>query len=425
MSSIPLRNRPEERTPEAATSSTAPAWQCSHWLTCERLQKYPFVVLICYLAFIAIYLYKAVWFPHAYISPLAIDFLPFWSSSHLALQGHAADAYNVGVLTKVEHDAISHSVGILPWLYPPSFLLVVYPLALLPWKVAAMVFLGGTYMLFVRAIQAIVPGRQALLVAAAFPGAALVLVSGQNGLLTAALAALGLALLPRRPVVAGICLGILSVKPHLAVLIPLALLCSRSWRALAAFAVCAVSMLALSVLLFGTGTLTAFVHNAGMAAGYIETGRASLARIPTVFALAKLAHVPSALAYVAQGLSALLAAGAVCYAWSRESAYALRAGTLACATLLVSPYLFDYDLTWYGVVIAWYCKHAIDNGWKRGEREWLVLLWFAPLFGVLIIDQIKFQVMPLISLVTLGILIRRIASERAASSHVMAHEGTQ
>jgi hypothetical protein len=412
MKSISPHNPTVERTPSPPAVPASSGTRRQHWLNSERLRLYPVVALVCYVLFIVIYLYKAVWLPREYISPLAIDFLPFWGSSYLALHGQAVDAYNLNVLANVESSAISHSVGILPWLYPPTFLLFVYPLALLPWKIAAVLFLGGSYVLFIRAIYAIVPCRKSILIASAFPGAALVAISGQNGLLTASLAALGLASLGRRPVVAGICFGLLCMKPHLAVLIPLALLCSRSWRSLASLTLTAISMLTISVLVFGSETLMAFVHNAGMAAGYVESGRAALARIPTVFALVKLAHGPLALAYAAQGASAAFAAAAVCYAWSRETSYPIRAATLICATLMVSPYLFDYDLAWYGVLIALFCRHAMDSGWKRGEREWLIVLWLAPLAGILLVMQVDFQFMPLISAITLWMLIRRIALER-------------
>lgn len=393
-------------------SRTPHAPRGQHWLDSGRLRTYSLVALACYALFLLVYLYRTEWQHRPDFGPLAMDFLPFWSASFLALHRHAIDAYNLAALTAVETAAIARAPGILPWLYPPTFLLVVYPLALLPFKVAAVVFLGVTLALFVRVVCAIVPGRHTLLLAVAFPGAALVLVSGQNGLLTASIAGLGLVLLRRHPVMAGICLGLLCMKPHLAVLFPLALLCSRSWRALAAMAATAALMLAVSVLMFGSGTLVAFLHNAGMMAGLVASGRAALARIPTVFALATLAHVPAAWAYAAQGAAALAAAAAVCNAWGRESSYALRAAVLICASLLVSPYLFDYDLAWLGVLIAWCARHGLARGWKRYEREWLVGLWCVPIAGVLVVTQVKFQFMPLVIAATLWMLMRRIAQER-------------
>ena len=384
----------------------------AHWLNADRLQFYSIGALISYAAAAAIYLFQAVWMPHEYISPLAIDFLPFWSASHLALQGHAVDAYNFAVLGKIESAAVGHPTGILLWLYPPSFLLFVYPFALLPWKIAATIFLGCTYVVFVKSIHVIVGRKEALLVAMAFPGTALVVVAGQNGLLTASLVAFGLALLGRRPVLAGICFGVLCVKPQLAVLVPLALLCSRSWRALAALAVTALSMLAVSVAIFGADTLAAFVHNMGTVAGYVETGRAALYRIPSGYSLVKLMHLPTTLANAVQAVSALSAAAAVCYAWSRPASHPLRAATLVCASLMVSPYLYDYDLAWLGVFIASYTKHGMERGWRPWHREWLIVLWLMPWFGVLVVSHIHVQVMPLMLALTLGMTLQRIAAER-------------
>jgi hypothetical protein len=410
-----FRSAPAKGQPLPVLRMASPARR-PHWLSEDRLRLYPLVMVGCYLMFAAIYLIRLT--GSSDMNPFMIDFLPSWSAAALALQGHAADAYNVHALSVMEIAAqprFAAANGILPWLYPPNALLLVSPLALFPYTFAAILWLGGAYLLFVRVIRTIVPDRQAMLPALFFPGAIFVLSVGQNGLLTAALAGFGLIWLRRRPVAAGVCLGLLCMKPHLALLFPLALFCSRSWRALAALLLTAASTLALAVLVFGTGTFTAFLHNAGIATYSLESAHATLARVPTIFAFATLLHAPAALAYAGQGACALFAAGAVGYAWGRDCSYALRAATLICASLLVSPYLYDYDLAWYGVLIAWYCRHALAEGWQQGEREWLVVLWFAPLAGMLIIACGPFQFMPLISLATLGMLLRRIAAERRAA----------
>lgn len=397
--------------------ASAPATGRSHWLNRQRLSIYASVALVCYVAVFIIYLYRTVWQQLADFPPIALDILPFWSASLLALQGHAVDAYNIKTLTAVEMSASPYfrTMGsVLPWLYPPNTLLIMSPLALLPLHAAAVVFIGGSTALFVKAIHSIVPHRLTILVALAFPGVAVVALAGQNGMLTAALAAAGLIALPRRPVLAGIGFGLLCMKPHLVVLFPLALLFSRSWRALLAFVLTTVSTLALAAILFGPDTFTAFLHNASIAAGYVESGRAFLARMPTALALMKLAHAPLTAGYAAQAVSASLALAAVWYAWHQACPYALRAATLVCASLLVSPYLYDYDLAWYGVLIAWYCQHGLRHGWLRGERNWLVVLWLAPLAGMMIVTRLPLQFLPLLTLATLGMLVRRIALERSS-----------
>jgi hypothetical protein len=415
--------------PNSSASSARPAQDADrkrHWLNSERLWLYPCAALACYVAAVLSYLVRVVWLHTGEpLGPIALDYVAFWSGSHLALQGHAIDAYDVGKITAVETAALARSVGILPWLYPPMYLLLVYPLALLSYRLSATVFLGLTLLGFVGVCYATLPNRRAALIALAFPGAALVLTAGQNGLLTACFIGSGLVLLRRHPLLAGVSFGLLCVKPHFAVLIPLALLCSKSWRALAATAATALAMFAVSVWAFGTATLMAWVNNMGLIAGYVDSGQATLARIPTFFAMARMLHVPTSLAYSLQAVSACVAALAVVYAWKRPCAFELRAATLVCASLLVSPYLFDYDLTWYGILIVWFARYAIANGFQRGEREWLALLWIAPFAGVALISHLNFQFLPLITAASLAMVLRRIAAGRRDNAQTVTRLATQ
>src|SRR5580698_2736135 len=73
-----------------------------HWLNGERLRTYSLVALVCYGVFLLVYLYRTEWQHRPDFGPLAMDFLPFWSASFLALHHHAIDAYNVVALTAVE-----------------------------------------------------------------------------------------------------------------------------------------------------------------------------------------------------------------------------------------------------------------------------------------------------------------------------------
>ncbi|WP_321912842.1 glycosyltransferase family 87 protein [Paraburkholderia sp. J11-2] len=386
----------------------------SHWLSGQRLWIYPLAALAYYLGVALAYVYHLVWLKDPQLSVLAVDCLPFWSASHLALQGHAVDAYNFGILKPIEEYAAGRPVGTLPWLYPPTFLLLLYPLALLPFTLSAPIFLFGTLALFVAVVKTIAPHPRTALLAIAFPGSALVLTAGQNGLLTASLVGLGLVLLRRRPILAGLCFSLVAMKPQLCVLIPLALLASRSWRALGAMIAGMAISLVLAVLAFGGATLVAFVHNMGLANSFVESGRALLFRVPTLFAALKLLHAPTVVAGAVQALSALCAAAAVCYAWRRPSAFGLRAAVLVCASMLVSPYLYDYDLTWYGILIAWVVYHAREHGFQRGQREWLAVLWLAPVAGLTLVSHLHIPFTPLISIATLWMLIAQIARERKA-----------
>ncbi|TGN94379.1 glycosyltransferase family 87 protein [Burkholderia sp. USMB20] len=386
-----------------------------HWLNRDRVRLYAAAVLLTELLFLCVYLARVHWSHTAAPDPLAMDFSPIWSAARLAAHGHAIDAWHFPSLFAIEKLAIptmNAADGSLPWLYPPTMLLFVLPLGWLPYMFALVLWIGVTYALFAVTIRATVQRDAALLCALAFPGAFLAVIVGQTSLLTATLAGCGLLMLNRRPVIAGICFGLLTMKPQMAILFPLALLCAAQWRALAAWAATIAGGCALSTLAFGLGAWFAFAHGIHDAAQLVGAGHARLARMPTVFALATLAGWP---AYVARGLqllSAATAAIAVVYAWRGACSYALRAATLACACLIVSPYLYDYDLTWYGLVIAWYARYAWTHGWRRFDREWLLLMWVMPLAGLVLVPHLSFQFMPLVTLASLALLVSRIAQER-------------
>lgn len=393
-----------------------------HWLTGERVRVYAAGVLLTELLFVGIYVMRVILHHAGAPEPLAQDFSPIWSAARLAAHGHAIDAWRFPALFAVEQLAIptiNPADGILPWLYPPSMLLFVLPLGWLPYALAAVLWLGVTYALFAATARGIAQHALALPCALAFPGAFLTVIGGQTSLLTASLAGLGLLLLRRRPIAAGVCLGLLTMKPQLSMLFPLALLCAGHWRALAAWAATIACAVALSALAFGGGAWIAFAHGVHDAYQIVLTGQAKLFRMPTVFAMATLAGWPAGVARALQLLSAAGAACAVLYTWRGRSSYALRAATVTCASLLVSPYLYDYDLTWYGIVIAWYARHAGEHGWRRFDREWLALMWAMPLGGFLLVPYLSFQPLPIVTLASLVLLVARVAHERRDASSLL------
>ena len=132
--------------------------------------------------------------------------------------------------------------GFYPWPYPPSFLFVAATLATAPVFLSMLTWTLATFAAFAAAIARISSSRRDMLLMLATPAAWLNLYIGQNGALTAALIGFGLILLPARPVAAGICIGLLSVKPHLGLLIPVALLAGGYYRAFASAAVTVVAL---------------------------------------------------------------------------------------------------------------------------------------------------------------------------------------
>ena len=179
------------------------------------------------------------------------DFITTWSAGELTLMGHAAAAYDWPTFKLVEESVLGHPFdGYLGWPYPPTFLFVAAFLALLPYTIAFVLWVFGTFLAYLAAIRAIVGDRVGYFLAAGFPAIVANAIVGQNGFLSAALIGGTLALMERNPICAGALLGLLTYKPHLGILFPIALLASGRWRVFVSAGVVAVLMAAASLIGF-------------------------------------------------------------------------------------------------------------------------------------------------------------------------------
>lgn len=384
-----------------------------HWLTLERLTIYPIALfgseVLAALIFFILYPHLQNVDPGL---PFSSDFRVFWGASYLALHGYAADAYNIEKLfdaLRLADPALIRPRAWFNWFYPPTFLLAVLPLALLPYLMSYALFVLGTLAGYLALLRRIVPmaGSTLVVIALAFPPTILTAFNGQNAFLTATLAGLGLMLLERRPVLAGVCIGLLSIKPHLAVLFPLALVCSRSWKALLAAGLTALGLTVLSVAVLGMRTIPAFLEGIHLARTLASAGELPLAKMPTVYGALRLLGLSTDVANGLHILVALVAALVVVAVWRKPLPLYLRASVLVTSSLLISPHMYDYDLTWLALPMAWLANQGIQNGWRRGERELLLGAWISPMVTVALANGFSLQLEPLVILLMLIALLRR------------------
>src|SRR4029077_5439722 len=125
-------------------------------------------------------------------------------------------------------------------------------LAKFPYSVGFIGWAAASSVWYLAMMRVIVGRPFGLLLGAAFPVVLANTMVGQNGFLTAALVGGTLYLLPTRPMLSGICLGLLSYKPQYGLLFPLALLAASQWTVFITAGVVAVAMAAVSWLAFGT-----------------------------------------------------------------------------------------------------------------------------------------------------------------------------
>lgn len=388
-----------------------PMASATHWINRQRLTVYPRLMLALLLVTGCAWVLLSKNMVDLKGKPLGYDFITFWSASHLALAGHPADAYDIARIFQAEKIAVPASNAVFVWYYPPSFYLLIRPLARMPYRIAYWIFVLSTLSVYVvvfrLAIRRMAAKGTAMWFLAAFSGAWMNLFHGQNAFLTAALAAAALLCLKRRPALAGVFIGLLAIKPHLALLFPVALIAIGAWRALLTAAVTGTALMATGTAVFGTATLKACFKSLGYARHFLQNGFLPWAKMPTVFAFLRILGAPVAIAYTAHALVAACAAGAVWKVWSNSEDSQLRGASLMTATFLVSPYVFDYDLAWLAFPIAWLALTGLRDGWQRGEREVLAAAWLLPLLMAPVAEAVHIQTGPFVLGALLWMTTRR------------------
>ncbi len=186
------------------------------WLTAIRIRGYSIIVLAIAVSAILGWIATSSSMIDLNKKPIGTDFSSFYAAGSLALEGKAAAAYDIAAHHARQEKNFGNATPHYVWLYPPPFLLIATPLALLPYAAALALWQGLTLVLYLVAIGAIVKRsgivlspRDWILPALAFPAVLINLGHGQNGFLTASLFAAALLNLPIRPIVAGVLFGLL------------------------------------------------------------------------------------------------------------------------------------------------------------------------------------------------------------------------
>jgi hypothetical protein len=293
--------------------------------------------------------------------PFGDDFINFWSGAFLALNGRAAEVYDFNAFHAFEQSVAGAQLDFYHYSYPPVLMLITAPLAAIPYVPALFVWLAAGWAAFYQALKLAMPGGGALLLALATPAVLINALGGQNGTWTAALFGGGLCLLPRRPYVAGILFGLMIYKPQLGILLPVALIAGRQWRAIAAATVTVLVLLAASALLLGTDVWLHYVRNVDVLRQFIlEDGTGVWHRMVSVFVMARRLGADVPVAHAVQAISAVVACIAVAVVWFRDMPADLRNAVLVLATFLATPYLQDYDLVLGAFVVVWMWQQPVS-----------------------------------------------------------------
>ena len=228
--------------------------------------------------------------------------------------------------------------------YPPHAPLLMSPLGWLDYVPALIVWTLGGVTVFAATCRLWV-GRQWLWLAAA-PAVVLCIWAGQSGIWVGALLALGLLILPKRPVLAGLLFAAITFKPQFGPLLVIALLASGSWRAIMSASVATLALVAASVLAFGVQPWTDFLAhtaprmsaNIGGSLGIFD----HMVHTPFKWVVNFGGGVGAAWALQAVFMAAT--AWLTFRLFRSDAEWATKCGGLMVMTFLFSPYIANYDM---------------------------------------------------------------------------------
>jgi hypothetical protein len=264
-------------------------------------------------------------------------------------------------------------------------------------------------------------GQGALLFALATPAVLIGTIGGQNGGWTAALMGGGLVLMERRPYLAGVLFGMMVYKPHLALLLPVALIAGRQWRTFVATGATAAALLGTSVAIFGVQLWEQYFRNANALRHVILEDNGVVHRMVSVFVAARPLGASIETAYLIQGAFALIACAVVAAVWFKGAPAGIRNAVLLLGTCFATPYLQDYDLVFGALVVVWLWQQPVEiYPSERALQLCAALFLLLPLVGAALAHLTNLTWGPVFILPLFVLAVRAAFAGHAAASAPVA-----
>lgn len=311
-----------------------------------------------------------------------LDFGNFWSGGRMALEGRVGDGYKPDAYKALLAAWLAPATLFTNFSYPPSLLPLLTPFAALPYLASyALWSLLGIAAFVIAALGRIPQKRDAMLVAVLVIAPVTVsnLVFGQIAPFMTLLFVAAFRVLPARPILGGVLIGLMTVKPQFGVLVPVFLLAIGAWRTIAAATLTALALVALSAALFGVAPWHAYLTDtAALQWHYIMVMDDFYAiNMVTPYGALWATGVPFAIALKMQWV---ISAATVAATWAvaRGNAdWPLKIAILALGSVMAVPYMLGSDLALPLAALVWYVSTRRE-ALPRNEMIPILILWLMP-----------------------------------------------
>ena len=352
--------------------------------------------------------------------PVGRDFLNTWMGGRSVFSSGPASWFD----SDVYMGALRRVTGIsdlapMYWSYPPHLVFLIWPFGLLGFLPSYIVWCAVGIALYVWAAVASGVDRKYWLFLVVAPAVTVNAFLGQNGFLTAALLIGGLANLDRRPIIAGILFGILTIKPQFGLLLPVLLVLGGHWRVISSAVATTVLLVAATAIWFGPNIWIQYWQKVVPQQHDLlnVAGNMGWPIVASAFVNARLIGLPDNCAWVVQAVVSACAFAAVVWTFWRKRDPVLSHALFVTATFLFSPWILNYDMVVFGWIVALLRQRGNET---FVDQSLSLALWMLPILmfplGSAHIPSALF-VLPLFA-ARLMWRLAHDASERASSAEV-------
>ena len=336
------------------------------------------------------------------------DFVNIWHGGEMAGSGKADQVYDRDTYRNILKEKVGIT-GIFAYSYPPHMLAASIPFGWLSYLGALALWSSGTLALFWYAArpwlaQAGLPSWIILF----FPATLINIDSGHFGFLIGALVLIGWWNARKRPLMSGAAFAVMTVKPHLGVLVPVLLAGYRCWRAVLWAGVATVALVIASALFFGWDLWAIWIKSTlpfqASLIGVNDPTLAYLFMMPTVGRMAAQYGLSSSAIFGAQIGFTVVALSLLIYGWRRGIDVADLGLLSILVTFILLPYVFTYDMVAFDLAVLVLATRAnsLLSGW---EKTVLGLTFLVPAIH-LPMSRSGIPISPLLIMATLWILVR-------------------
>lgn len=333
-------------------------------------------------------------------TPVGGDFINLWTAGRLVLEGRFGEIYDYAAFMAQEVELTGAPIGVRFWAYPPHSLLFAWPFGLVGFYPALLAWSLMGLLVLALGCRRLGMDRLETLIVLISPASVLCLFYGQTGNLGTGLLLLALAGGRGRDVPAIVAAAFLTMKPQMGFLLPLYWLAERRWVRLVVTSLAVLAILAVTLILPGLEAWRAYLGQTLPGLSQLERHGTGpfITMIPSIFMALRIVTGDGDLAIRLHILFAVPIVVLALWRLWRLDDHLRRVAVMLAATVLVTPYLHNYDLTMLAVAALLVLRRFPPGA--RGEV--LVAILVGGLIGlpqlVVLFNLSGFPVSPLLIL---------------------------